>query len=128
VLWLTVFLSCSGLYFSSRFKRTTTAVIMNFSFAVTIWAIIPILLLLTSSITRDAHVAENYMDTHPLVHAVISIDAAGGKSAPTSYDWLGSRSQVFEATVWMLACMAGYVFLGAILAWRAQSRFRRNIF
>ena len=128
VLWLMVFLSCSGLYFSSRFKRTTTAVIMNFTFALVIWFVVPVLLFLTSAITRNANFAESYMDTHPYVHAAISIDAAAGKSTPDGYEWLGSRSQVLGATIWMLSCMAGYVCFGALLAWRAQSGFRRNIF
>ena len=128
VFWLMVFLSCSGVYFSSRFKRTTTAVMMNFALALTIWFVVPILLFLTSEITHDDNFAEDYMDTNPFVHAAICIDAAAGKSSPGVYEWLGSRSQVFGATVWMLSCMAGYVCFGAVLAWRAQSRFRRNIF
>lgn len=128
VLWLMIFLSCSGLYFSSRFKRTTTAVIMNFTFALAIWFVMPVALFLASAITRNTTFAESYMDAHPFVQVAICIDAAAGKSMPDSYEWLGSRRQVFGATVWMLSCMAGYVSFGALLAWRAQSRFRRNIF
>jgi len=129
VLWLMIFLSCSGLYFSSRFKRTTTAVMMNFTFALIIWLVVPVLLALASAITHSNDLAEDYMDTNPFVHAVVSIDATAGKSAPSGYWWLGSRGgQVFDATVWMLSCMAVYVSLGLLFAWRAKCRFRRNIF
>ena len=79
----------------------------------------------------DTHIiyAIVYMDTNPFVHAVVSIGATAGKSAPSRYWWAGSRGgDVFGATLWMLSCMAGYVFFGAVLAWRAQSRFRRDIF
>jgi len=37
VIWISIFLSGSGIYFSSRFKNTTTAVIMNFTLAAIIW-------------------------------------------------------------------------------------------
>jgi len=83
--------------------------------------------LLFSVFTRRAYIV--IMDTNPFVHAAVCIDAAAGKSRPSGYWWPGSPSGgVFDATVWMLSCMAGYVFFGAVLAWRAQSRFRRNIF
>jgi ABC-type transport system involved in multi-copper enzyme maturation permease subunit len=44
VTWIVVFLSGSGLYFSARLKRTTSAVVANFALALTLWAVIPLLL------------------------------------------------------------------------------------
>ncbi|MHC4117852.1 MAG: ABC transporter permease [Planctomycetota bacterium] len=128
ILWLVIFLSCSGLYFSSRCKRTTTAVIMNFALAVGLWFVVPILLALTTAITRDGGLTESYMDTHPFVHAGVCMDATAGRSSPGNYDWLGSNSGVAGATAWMMVCMSGYVLLGVILACCALRRFRRNIF
>jgi hypothetical protein len=102
---------------------------MNFILAVAIWLVVPVLLFLISEITHDDDFAEEYVGTNPFVHVAVSMEAATGRSEPGRYWWPGSRGGgVFEATVWMLFCMAGYVFFGAALAWRAQSRFRRNIF
>jgi len=136
VAWIVVFLSDTGLYFSSRFRRTTTAVIMNFALAAAIWGILPLLMAIVASInapfTRDARdFVEAYMDTNPFVHAVVVIDATANENPVriTSYNWIGSRNhRVVGATAWMLTCMAGYILLGTIFAWRAQCRFRRNIF
>ncbi len=128
--WLVLFLSCSGLYFSSRSRSTTAAVIINFTFALAIWAIVPLLLTLTMNITNEPEdIVEAYMDTNPLTHIGVIMDATAGKSTPGSYHWLRSDdTDATAATVWMLTCAGGYVLLGAILAWRAQRRFRRNIF
>jgi len=131
VAWVVVFLSGTGLYFSSRFKRTTTAVIMNFALAATIWALLPLLMILVVEITHDGYdLAEAYIDTNPFVHAVIIMDAAvDWRGGLGSYYWPGLNSQdVFGSTIWMLFCMLGYMFAGLIFAWRAKCRFRRNIF
>jgi len=136
VVWIVVFLSGTGLYFSSRFRRTTTAVIMNFALAAAIWGILPLLMALFASInspfTRDARdFVEAYMDTNPFVHAVVVIDATANENPVKigSYNWIGfRRTDVVESTSWMLICMAGYMLLAAFFAWRAKCRFRRNIF
>jgi len=131
VAWIVVFLSGTGLYFSSCFKRTTTAVIMNFALAAAIWAIVPLLLALITAITHDDDLVEAYMDTNPFVHAVVVIDATANENPVKigSYNWIGFRStDVVESTSWMLICMMGYILLGAFFAWRAKCRFRRNIF
>ncbi len=131
VAWIVVFLSGSGLYFSSCFKRTTTAVIMNFALAAAIWAIVPLLLGLIGIITHEGDFAEAYMDTNPFVHAVVIIDATANENPVKigSYSWIGSRrSDVVQSTSWMLTCLAGYMLLGAFFAWRAKCRFRRDIF
>jgi hypothetical protein len=136
VTWIIVFLSGSGLYFSSSFKNTTTAVIMNFTLAAAIWAILPLLLGIIASIntplTREARdLAEAYIDTNPFVHmGNIMIATAGGKAVVTgSYYWPGRGTMdIIDSTVWMLACMVGYILIGFLFAWRAKHRFRRNIF
>ena len=131
--WIVIFLSCSGIYFSARFKRTTTAVIMNFALAAAIWGILPLLMALVASInapfTRDARdFVEAYMDTNPFVHAIVVMDATGRRDI-VPYRWVGfGRMDVVKSTSWMLICMAGYMLLGVFFAWRAKCRFRRNIF
>ena len=132
VTWIVIFLSCSGIYFSSCFKRTTTAVVMNFVLATAIWALIPILLFLISEfLHHNDNFAEIYMDTHPFVHTVVIMEAtAGGRSANIgNYDWIGlNKADFFESMGWILTCLLGYTFIGLILAWRAKCRFRKNIF
>ena len=131
VTWIVIFLSCSGLYFSSRFKHTTTAVIMNFTLAAAIWAIFPLLMAIVIEIIDVGEdFIEVYMDTNPFVHAIVIMDATANKGSSINlYDWIKfDNISVLLATGWMLVCMVGYVLLGLVFAWRAQRRFRRNIF
>ncbi|TFG50020.1 MAG: hypothetical protein E4H40_01970, partial [Candidatus Brocadiia bacterium] len=58
----------SGIYFSSRFNRTTTAVVMNFSFAAVLWGIIPLLLTLILLISESSNdMIGYYCDIIPFV-------------------------------------------------------------
>jgi len=134
VTWIAVFLSASGLYFSSRFKHTTTAVMMNIALAVTIWAILPLLMGIIASIntpfTLDARrLTEAYLDTNPFVQTVSIVWATTPDGMVQNYSWPGfGFMNAAETTVWLLACMIGYILLSLLFAWRAKHRFRRNIF
>ncbi|MHC4331574.1 MAG: ABC transporter permease subunit [Planctomycetota bacterium] len=126
-----VFLAGSGLYFSSCYKRTTTAVMMNSALAVVIWAILPFIMAIIGGIHREVRpLIETCIDTNPFVHAVVIFEAAADN--PGSYRWFsygGSDStDGVASTIWMLTCMVGYGSLGLLFAWRAKCRFRRNIF
>jgi len=130
VAGLVVFLSGTGLYFSSRFKHTTTAVIVNFALAGVVWALLPLLMSLTTAIeVVDWNVVGSYLDTNPFVHLVVIIDATTSRGGRNDYYWLeyGGRG-VLAATIWILICMLGYMLLGLLFAWRAKCRLRRNIF
>lgn len=131
VTWIVTFLAGTGLYFSSCFKRTTTAVLMNFAAPAIIWGVLPLLLAILAEVNHDLRpVTEVYMDTNPFVHAVVITEAA--VSNPGNYRWISWRgsqaSGDFTSTIWMLICAAGYASLGLLFAWRAKRRFRRNIF
>ena len=125
-----MFLSGSGLYFSTLFKRTTTAVIANFTLAAVVWGIVPLLLALVAEINMvDFDFVESYLDTNPFVHIIVIMDATVGNSNLSNYHWVNYGSKnVYEATAWMAACAVGYVSLGLLFAWRAKCRLRRNIF
>ncbi len=128
--WLVVFLSGSGLYFSVRFRHTTTAVIANFVLAAVVWGIAPLVMELMAEIRlMDFDFVEAYLDTNPFVHIIVIIDATAGGHGLSMYHWIdyGSKS-VFDATAWMTACALGYVSLGLLFAWRAKRRLRCNIF
>ena len=131
VTWVAVFFTGSGLYFSSCYKRTSTAVMMNFGLAVVIWVIFPFMSPIIGQINREARpLIETCMDLHPFIHIVVIFEAAVDNS--DSYRWFSfGSSNVADgvrSTIWMLACMLGYVSLGLLFAWRAKCRFRRNIF
>jgi len=130
--WVIAFLTCTGLYFSARFKRTTTAVIMNFALVGFLWVLMPFLLLIIGEITRSGgDLAEFYLNTNPLVQAVVIGRAA---CPPFDYYWPGTHArqcwvnQPFGATCWMLLWMLCYIMTGLLFAWFAKRRFRRNIF
>jgi len=131
VTWVVVFLAGSGLYFSSCYKRTTTAVMMNFALAAVIWGIFPFVMAITGQINREVRpLIEFCMDMHPIVHAVVIFEAAVKKGGDYGWFSFGSIDNIggVRSTVWMLTCMVGYVSLGLLFAWRAKCRFRRNIF
>lgn len=129
VSWIVVFLSGSGLYFSSRFRRTTTAVMMNFALAAVIWAIVPLLLFIIANMTHEHEAIAAYIDTNPFVHAVVIMEGTVNGGSLGDYYWPGlSSTGAVESTTWMLTCMLGYMFLGFLFVWRAKCRLRRNIF
>ena len=134
VTWIVVFLSGSGLYFSSSFKNTTTAVIMNFTLAAAIWAILPILMAIVASIntpyTRDAqYLVEAYMDTNPFVQIFVIVDATATGSDVHNYNWPGGGyTNATKSIAWISTCVVGYILIAFLFTWRARHRFRRNIF
>jgi ABC-type transport system involved in multi-copper enzyme maturation permease subunit len=133
--WTLVFLSGSGLYFSSRFKHTTTAVTMNFALAIVLWAIIPILMGMMGVFFRDSRdLAEIYFDTNPFVHAAAILEGTVGGLNKIRWfsNWFSYSDRdsltVMESTIWIFVCTVSYMLLGYLFAWRAKCRFRRHIF
>ena len=139
VVWLVVFFTGSGLYFSSRFKRTTTAVVMNIALGLIIWAVVPLVLLMITAIGRsyDDDLALASIMVNPVVHAGVALEGGGGvqnarlPAAKLRYSWPESfrrDDRVGESTRFMLLTMAGYSLVGILFAWRAKKRLRRSIF
>jgi ABC-type transport system involved in multi-copper enzyme maturation permease subunit len=135
VTWVIIFFLGTGIYFSSRFKHTTTAVIMNFTFAALIWVLLPLLMFLFADVTRTSDsYAESYMNINPLFQGVIILDGTCGKwHAKRSvkelrYHWTHGNRNPVESTGFLLSSMLGYMLIGSLFAWRAKCRFRRNIF
>jgi ABC-type transport system involved in multi-copper enzyme maturation permease subunit len=125
IFWVTIFLCGSGLYFSSCCKRTTTAVILNFALAFTIWAIVPLLLFFVAG----AQTSQDYLDTNPVVHAGTIMEATIGKSRLRTFYWIGSGRRDASGTMtWILICMGVHILAGSLFALRAKRRFRRKIF
>jgi len=130
VAWIVVFFTGSGLYFSSRFKRTTTAVVMNFGLGLTLWAIAPMLLgmLMAGGGAHDADLLEGLVSTNPIVQTACLVDGAvgGHRLAYGGPGFLGE--DVESATTGMFVSLLVYASIGALFAWRAKCSFRRNVF
>ena len=130
VAGILIFLCGSGLFFSTWFKRTTTAVIMNFAFAAVIWAVVPLLMALYVGVTRSSDdFFEHFMDTNPFVQIVAVAFGTYADGRRRSYVWVGFRSlNAAESTVWMFVCMLIYSGLGLFFAQMARRMFRRRVF
>ncbi len=134
VTWIVVFLSGSGLYFSALLKRTTSAVVANFAFAVALWLVIPALLGLVSQIRHDEDFIGKYLSANPVVQAGTIMSGAGGEYkankslSELSFEWPFRTHRIGHTTEIVLVTMMIYVFAGFLLAWRAKCRLRRNVF
>jgi len=135
VTGLIIFLTGAGLYFSSRFKRTTSAVLANFALALTLWAILPALLGLVSAFTHDYDAVGDLVSANPVAQIAILMDGAGGSwnaragLANLNFNWPNrSWHKVWPTTGLVIIYMLIYTVAGVLFAWRAKCRFRRNVF
>jgi ABC-type transport system involved in multi-copper enzyme maturation permease subunit len=131
VAGIIVLLCGSGIYFSTRFKKTTTAVVMNFSFAALIWAIIPFMIALILGISGSGDdMLENYCDIIPFVQGVMVMDFTAGNSGSLDFDvyWPSGEMGIVASTFLMIVFMLSYMLAGLLFAWRAKCRFRKHIF
>jgi len=128
VAWVTVFLSCTGLYFSQRLKHTTTAVIANMALAVVLWAIIPLMAAIVLEVSHvNGGILEPYLDMNPFVQAGVVAAATAHANGLGAYEWAqGSINIVGDATGWILLTAVIHVAIGLALAARTGSRMRRN--
>jgi ABC-type transport system involved in multi-copper enzyme maturation permease subunit len=128
VAWIIFFLCATGLYFSTRFKRTTTAVVANVALAVAIWGVFPLLLGLTLEVTRTGDdLLEFYLDMNPVVHAIVIAMATANGGSLDTYDWIqGGTRDLGSAMGWILFNFVVHVGVGLAFLWRAWSRLRRN--
>ena len=114
VIGTTAFLCGTGLYVSSRLRRTSDAVAANFVLALVVWGALPALLALYSQFFQSGYrrsLIDRCWQAVPFVQVAQAMDPHG------DYD-------PSESTFYML----GYVVLGILFAWRAKCQFRRNIF
>jgi len=127
---MTCFLTGTGLYFSARFKKTTTAVIANLLLTFGLWLFsIPIVALIAITL-RDDDVIEPLANLHPFVQAAVVMDAAAGHNTNLRFHWPDPIDTVGPiGTIIAIAFIAAlYATLGLFAAWRAQVRLRKDIF
>ena len=135
VTGLVVFLTGAGLYFSARFRRTTSAVLASFALALALWAVLPAVLGLVSVFTHDYDVVEDLVSANPAAQLVVLMDGAGGSwnaragLSNLTFTWPNrSWHKVWPTTGLVLIYMLIYTVAGVLFAWRAKCRFRRNVF
>ena len=130
IAWLSVFAAGAGLYFSTVFRRTTTAVIANLLLAAFLWLLMPVLLGVVAAGTAELRQWLGlYIDTNPFVQMGCIMHGTSGAGSLKSYNWAGlSDRSAGAATLWMLCCFVTYGLVGLLLLWRAKCRIRRSVF
>ncbi len=130
VVWVTFFLSATGLYFSSRFRHTTTAVVANMAVAVGLWALGPLFLGIALAMSGAGEgLWEVYVDLNPVVHAAVIASATTNPAGLGLYDWIqGGMRDATSAMGWIVLTFILYVTVGLIFVWRAAARLRRYPF
>jgi len=141
VVWVTIFVTGAGLYFGTRFRRTTSAVVAGFALILGLWAVIPIVAALVWAASPRSQLPYLYMWTNPAVQAQVIMDAAAGRAnadlplKDIIYDssYLahhpGWQSIHFGSMTYILSFVSVlYILVGLLFFWRAQHRLRRNVF
>ncbi len=121
-----VFLSATGLYFGSRFNRTTDAVTANLLLAIVVWCIIPVLSQLAALAwgrhwgNGEFFAAAPYAQT--IAMAVTTFEGAPGEI------WCFNRVMIrSQVTLLIVMCFLAYIPIACLFAWRAVRSFRRHI-
>jgi len=146
-------LAGGGLYFGSRFRRTTTAVMLNIALGLGLWAALPGgMALLANAMPRTAYqgdlsntacyviekAAGYVMNANPVIQTGMVCQQLSGVhnaqhhlSEVTFYWWwvIGHRSAGFDESLSYLILLASLnAVLAAFLAWRAKCQFRKRWF
>ena len=129
-IWVTVFLTGTGLYFSTLFRKSSTAVLANLGLGIILWVIVPIV----SSGDESLAVGNPMVQTHAIAIGAglkkFSILASGEPGVVPilagKYEWpLGTEG--FSGTVGiLLGSLAIYGGVGVALTLAAARRLRRK--
>jgi ABC-type transport system involved in multi-copper enzyme maturation permease subunit len=119
----------TGLYWSARLHKTTTAVVCNFIVPLTLWVVIPIMWVIMVEVSRMSdNGLEVYMSWNPLFQVGSIVDGCARRSGNLKVYLIGSSLGAWE-TLWLaLKGWCVYSALGFGFAIRAMSLFRRRIF
>jgi ABC-type transport system involved in multi-copper enzyme maturation permease subunit len=136
--WLVVFLTGTGLFLGTCFRRTTSAVVANLVLALLIWLAVPGLTVAVSMLRgRPGKKADLMLFSNPLVQTVQVLEASAGQDkAHVAWQRLnyrtptGGRIPLARMMQWQGSWAVFYSATGLLLAeWaRRRIRSRRNIF
>jgi ABC-type Na+ efflux pump permease subunit len=131
--WITLFLTGSGLFFSSCFKRTTTAVVANLALCAVIWAAMPLVLYVLcerSPLMRTF--PDLYVTGNPVVQAVVTNSGWKYGMHPFGYtdfySWPDRNLTPSKTTERMVKWSLLYVAAGVGFAFLARRRIRAKVF
>jgi ABC-type transport system involved in multi-copper enzyme maturation permease subunit len=122
-----LFLSATGFYFGSRFRRTTEAVTANLVLAGVLWCVSPILGAAAESGLKGA-----WNGGESVAYTFIPFAQAFALVATTldgyygDVGWFGHSLNAGEVTKLLLVSMVGYLVVALLFAWRAVRGFRRR--
>ena len=129
--WALPFLASSGIYFSSAFRRTTAAVIMNLCLVVLIWGAVPAGWAMTAYAINHHEAPPGlklYLTGNPGVQAGVAIDANVKRYGwGRSYEWPDEHRDWVDSTGVYAAWMAIYLAAGLFLLWRTKTNLRRRM-
>ncbi len=132
---MSVFVTGSGLYFSTLFHRTTAAVVANLALAIALWVVLPVVMQFATLITHREDLLTWSLKLNPIAQTAVIAKADSGEDHANDelrdlrYLWTRTHRTRFWPTTGMLAAStAGYSIIGGIFAWRAKRRLRRNLF
>lgn len=130
-----VLLACSGLYFSSLFTKTTTAVAANLAFAAVIWVVIPTVWTIYCGIGSARAVSAQVLTSlNPVVTTFVVLSGETGWRATSplgnlDYSWTFNAFYRVGPTTWfILAIGVAYLTIAMLFIWLAQARLRKDIF
>jgi ABC-type transport system involved in multi-copper enzyme maturation permease subunit len=134
--WSGAFLTCSGVYFSTKYRSVTTALLMNLGLAGLLWILLPVGANLLGEVFGDRETAANIQAANPIVQAWVVVKGATltdhynirYEDGSLRYDWPGTHYGWLGTTGIMFANTLGYGLAALWLAWRAKRMFRRNVF
>jgi ABC-2 type transport system permease protein len=131
--WYIILISCSGLYFSSLFKHTTTAVIVNFVFILFIWALIPLIFGIFGEIFGDHEAADICFFVNPFIQIIVIIISSilshlYIESGIMHYNWPNGNESIHTTLFIFVISFCIYMTMALIFLWRAKKRLRRKVF
>jgi len=136
-VWAVVFVTCTGLYFSTRFRHTTTAVVANLGLIATLWLIVPFLFGMMSSYGRfgdRVNLGTVLIAANPAAQGVVVMEAGSGSrrmrysADELNYHWPTGDCGVVATTGWLTFFVVFHVGIGAIFFLLAVGRLRRDVF
>jgi hypothetical protein len=129
VLGLVAFLTGTGLYFSSRLRHTTSAVISNIAVPSVLWIVIPIVMTIILDI---GHMSDNpievYMALCPFAQGPAIMEAFARGPRAGRHIWPLLHLAEYESAVFVAVTTALYIVIGLLFAWRAVRNLRRRVF
>jgi ABC-type transport system involved in multi-copper enzyme maturation permease subunit len=120
----------TGLYWSARMRRTTTAVVCNFIAPLMLWLVIPLVWIMMAEIANMSdNGLEAYMNWNPFLQVSTFVEGCVWIDTHRSGFYLqGTRWHVWTAFCFVVKGCCVYSVIGFGFALRAMQLFRRRIF